>query len=478
MKLSEPIEESGFFWLPEESERKLPGVFRISESGEATLEITSLSHPVTSALGKHQFGDPWLGEEGMKFKRVLGLIKKGPVTLEDCSCFDSNYQLLGGLTTLIISPSFTFIGVGYGDEIAITFSELKFSLEGLDEWLGVYGIHIAHEMEKGRLKSTSVNFALPEEITLHLAEEMELKFSFDASVPSGFNTTEARISQRAYIRLKSKKLRPLDDFLSLMFKLHHFFCFAVDETISLTSVIGYSSDITRGKKNNEIPIEIYFKSTLSSKNNPKIHRIDMLFRYRDVSDKFHEILTNWLERHEVYMETFNEYFTSRYGAYKYLEGEFLSLVRGIEAFHRKNSQDTEMPEEQFRDMVSTILKYSPNENREWIERKLRYSNELSLQKRMKKMLEPFKRFYGNEVKRKSFVNKVVNTRNYLIHFDESLAKDAAEREELWKLRMKLEALFQLHLLKLIGMDSTLIDNIVNENSNLRSKLEITENNHS
>ena len=38
MRLSEPIEKHGFFWLPEDTENQVPGILRISESGGITLK--------------------------------------------------------------------------------------------------------------------------------------------------------------------------------------------------------------------------------------------------------------------------------------------------------------------------------------------------------------------------------------------------------------------------------------------------------
>ena len=428
-------------------------------------------------INEHQLGAPYLGEQNRKFKRAVGRTKKGYVTLEDCFYYTQNFQS-SGFTTSTIRSRIVFRGVGYDAEDEITFSEIKFSLEGLDEWLWISGIDVDHNLGTDRWQKGSVHYEPPKEIQFRLSDDMKMIFGFEMSVPTGFSITEARISQRAYIRLKSKKLRPLNDFLYLINKIQQFFCFAIDKTISLKSVTGFSSEITSGEKNREVPINIYYRSTLYSDKTPEIHRHDMLLSYRDINDKLEETLSNWLQNHDSFKEAFNEYFAAKYGAYEYLEGEFLSLVRGIEVLHRKSSQDTEMPEEQFENLVNGILENTPQEKRGWIMGKLKYANELSLRKRMKEMLEPFQHLYGDKKKQNSFISKVVNTRNYLTHFDGNLAEDAAKGNDLWTLSIKLEALFQLYFLKLIGMDSTSIDNVVRENRNLHRKLEIVENNDS
>ena len=43
MRLSEPIEKPGFFWLPEDAENPQPGILHISESGRVTLTISHIT---------------------------------------------------------------------------------------------------------------------------------------------------------------------------------------------------------------------------------------------------------------------------------------------------------------------------------------------------------------------------------------------------------------------------------------------------
>ena len=196
----------------------------------------------------------------------------------------------------------------------------------------------------------------------------------------------------------------------------------------------------------------------------------MLFLYRNFEKEFEEILNRWLKNYETSEPAFNLYFASKSGAHKYLDGKFLSLVQGIETLHRRNSQETPIPEEEFSNLVDTMLKDVPHDKGEWIREKLKYANELSLRKRIGEMIEPFEDFFGSNSERKYFISKVVTTRNYLTHYDSMIEDQAASGEDLWMLCRKLEALFQLHFLRIIGVKAEDISTIVKENFDLLNKL--------
>lgn len=52
--------------------------------------------------------------------------------------------------------------------------------------------------------------------------------------------------------------------------------------------------------------------------------------------------------------------------------------------------------------------------------------------------------------KKSFINKVVNTRNYLTHYDQGLKNQAAGDEELVHIIQKLKLLMEICLLSELG----------------------------
>ena len=468
MRLSEVIETSGLFWLPEKPEDQLPGNLHISDSGETTLELLGL------------FGDPLtaindvLSAENSCVGRILGVVEKGgPVTLDECLRQNTNLRLFGGLSKLTFSPRFAFMGVNYEEGEIVTFTKFTVSVEGLDEWLAISGINVDWEFDSN---SASITIRLPGEISLNLPDGIGLSFHFSMTFPSrGITITEAGVSQKAFVSLESEEPRPIEYFSSLALKLCNFLRLAVDQDVAIDSITGYSTELTResgsGDKH-EVPIKVYYQSVPRSEVKREIHRHTILFDYPSVADQLEQIFIMWLESYEAFEPAFSLYFASSSNDHQYLEVEFLQRAQGIETLHRRSHHSTEMPQDEFRELLDSVLRTCPIDRRTWLRGKLHYSNEFSLRQRLEAMTGPFQHFFGASKARKAFIRKVVDTRNYLTHYDSELESRAATGQDLWELTMKLEALFQLHLLQIVGLDTDRIDSIVQGHSSLKRRLGI------
>jgi hypothetical protein len=328
----------------------------------------------------------------------------------------------------------TLIGCHYEAGEEVTFTEFNFSVEGIDEWLAVSGITVQHDIENLR---TSVDIRVPEDIYVDLPDGMGLKFKFGVSFPSLTSTiTEAHVTQKAFVSLVSSEPRPLDYFASIATKLRNFLRLAIGQPISMDSVTGYSPELARSDGSGgeyKVPIKVHYRENGSSGKKQETSDLRMLFLYTDIEGQIQEMLANWLHSYKVFGPALDGYFTAMANTSQYLEDEFLQRARGIETLHRRSSTETEMPQEEFEELVGLLAASSPNDRREWLKGRLRYANELSLRKRLRLMIEPFERFFGDLEHQKAFVNKVVITRNYLTHYDSILEGQAAAGRELWQL---------------------------------------------
>ena len=84
------------------------------------------------------------------------------------------------------------------------------------------------------------------------------------------------------------------------------------------------------------------------------------------------------------------------------------------------------------------------------------------------MTEPFESFMGGK-NRPRLIDKIVKTRNYLTHYNSDLESETAKGEVLKFLCRKMNALFRLHFLKLIGFNEQGINAIVDKCSYLKGE---------
>ena len=466
MRLDEPIETSGFFWLPEEQDVRVPGHLHVSESGEARLEI---QFEVPSPGWRNVING--MSVDGGGVARVLGIaVGQGAITLDECLV--RNIRVSGTPSTrLTLLARYAFIGCNYEAGEEVNFTEFTFSVEGIDEWLGVSGIDVQFDSETMK---TVVEARAPEEISINLHDGVVLTFKFGMTFPSMTATiTDARVIQQTFASLATDEPRPLDYFISLATKVRNFLRLAIGQPVSMESTIGYTPDLVRDDGaggEHKVPIRVYYMQTGNSDKKQEVQWLRMLFLYKEVGEQIGEILANWLHSYDVFGAALDVYFTAMSNTSQYLEVEFLQRIQGIETLHRRSSPEAEMPEEEFGEILDSVLSACPVNRQEWLKGRLRYANEPSLRRRLRTMIEPFERFFGDARQQNTFIAKVMVTRNYLTHYDRTLETQAAKGRTLWELTGGLEALFQLHLLRSIGFDGGRIDRSLQRPSSLRSRL--------
>jgi hypothetical protein len=168
------------------------------------------------------------------------------------------------------------------------------------------------------------------------------------------------------------------------------------------------------------------------------------------------------------------YFSTKTGAHRFLDGRFLALAHGLETYHRRTSNEKLMDDGEFEALVTEILSGCPEEKKEWLKDRLTYANEINLRNRIKKIVAAFKEHIGNSKTREKLISNIVDTRNYLTHFDKSSKHKAVSGRELAFLCFKMEALLQLHFLQVLGFTKVEINSVLNNCDQLKQKLSGTE----
>ena len=473
MRLSNPIDKPGFFWLPNRPEQHYPGTLHVSESGEITLRIV---HRPTAVDPQHLHGNSPLGEEP---PRILGIVDNNPITLAKCVATDDPFYFLRVIEGYVSESKFrvgaAFVGASFVADETVAFSRLEFSLENLNEWFSISGFQ--PRTNSGSEKADwSLHYTQPDSISMTLPDGVRLQFAFSPSfsLPDyKVSQLSSMISQRMYVSLASDELLPVDRFLIILHRVHTFLCVMMSKIVAIEWVKGYSRN-KLDKWNREVETDIFYHSQLQGQRRD-VH-VSHTFGYNDISTDFEETILRWLADYETIHPAVDLYLSSKTGEHKYLNGLFLSLIQGLETLHRRTTDHTEMKPDDFDRLRSTIRDAIPRDKRSFVESRLTYANEISLRKRLKRLIDPFQDLFGTSSEIKSLVRDMVDVRNYLTHYDKKLEGKAKRigDNELHTMCLKLDALFQLHFLKLTGMDTDRIRSMARGNRVLRHRLALDD----
>ena len=458
MRIKEEWKKSGYFWLPQNEDKKIPGTLSITDGGKIELEVVGLFDESIEALN---------GNDDLS--RIIGHVEKdGLVTLENC--FYKNKKIaFGGIAKSLIHVHKVISGVAYEKDEGVSFNTVSFSVEGINEWVAITGIDVSYSSD---YKTASINYTPQEELVYNLSNGFKLHILFGYTLPGFPNTTEARITHQTYFKLSSEVAKAFSEFSTVIHKITYLLGFAVDASVTISDVSATSNEIimeVSEGKTRPVNIKLYYPSLPFSENAPKIDVHKTLFRFADIRKNAEDVFNKWLSTYSVIRPSLGLYFSAVSGDHKYLDGKFLALAQGLETYHRRTSNETLRDVAGFRSMVASLLWNCPKGNRKWLKGRLYHGNEINLGQRIKRIIDPYKSYLGNSKQRNKFIRGVVNTRNYLTHYSEKLEEDAVKGSDLWRLCQIMEAVFQLHLLQQLGFEESEIKRILSNNYKLKQK---------
>ena len=357
----------------------------------------------------------------------------------------------------------------------IAFSKMKFSFESLSEWFSISGFRskMDSDCEKAHW---SLHYTQPDDISMPLPDGVQLEFEFSPtfSFPDyKVSQLSSNISQQIHVSLETDRPLQIECFFEIMRRIQTFLCLVMNRAASIEWIKGYSKD-KLDKHDREIETNIFFYSQLQGP--PRDAHGPIIYKYRDISDDFQESLLKWFDKFDIIQPAFDLYLSSKIGAHKYLNGVFLSLIQSLETFHRRTSNETEMEKEDFDQLRATVIESVPPERRNHIDSRLEYANEISLSKRLKRLIKPFRSLFGTSTEVKSLVRDTVDVRNYLTHYDkrvEDRAKKIIDRD-LYDICLKLDVLIQLCFLKFSGMDADRVKSLAQNSRVVRHRLGLND----
>lgn len=356
------------------------------------------------------------------------------------------------------------------------FESMNVELTYLPEWIGMPSLYTSSNEYSINAKATELFEIEIPAIDAVIKSSGIFKFSNDSY-------RKAEILSTSSLKLIPNEAKSFDWFEEQLFSIQQLMTLLTGKSIYLESVnfVGQeefiSSDFVKNFKVREQYRFFFRQGPLKKIQN--FREDQFLIPYKHIAKDFDLILNNWFEKRDK-LDVVFELFTGEFFNTTHLTTSFSNFMQAIEAFHRKNYEGKLIDSEEFEsiksELNSFIDQHAPQNLKDKLKGSVNYGNEFTLKKRLVELsdtlsLESKNLLFGDEKKVNKFLQKLVSTRNYLTHYDESGKSNIIDIDNRFYAIQRLKVFITLLLLKELGIPENLISNNIKGNNQLHYHLE-------
>ena len=342
------------------------------------------------------------------------------------------------------------------------FNEFYSNFAYLDEWVDIYGFKI--NFDPANTREYSIEYTVPDEIIANINENCSVSIFFVPEFNLPYKRNQLNPKQKTFFKIKFIEPQQIDGFLHLQHLFQDFLTLITGERSFPLEIFGISS-----KTDEKIDL---FYNPISKIETPKeLFPDDMIFAFPAISNQFEEILKNWFEKASLLRPVYTLYFATRYSSFIYVENRFLNQIQALETYHSRKYDKKYISEDicldVYNKLISSIPDYSGQEYSDFktsLIARLHYINEYSLRKRLKSLIKDTNIVSHHIIDNTNdFIDKVVNTRNYLTHYSRDAELLAVKGKDLFFLTEKVKILVEILLLRELGFPFEEIENFIIKN---------------
>ncbi len=336
----------------------------------------------------------------------------------------------------------------------LKFQALRVSIHNLTPFIGRTGLG-SGEPATDRL---AVTWTRPQEITTDIGP-YQLRTLYSARTSGNVFGSERSISERTWLELGfAQELHVEEALAGPIASLHYLIQLAAGCRLPLIVLEGDSKRTEQMVDGKPLypPSRILFAQKRSLPLPEAAHPLRLAFTLSSLSSNLPDHLSRWYAGFQIFRDALDFYFSldPHDDTDVAIEHHFLSIMNAVESYHRSaGAKRYESEPSEHKERIDRILVASPAEDRDWLSRKLEYSNEVGLRARLRELFDALppdvQRVCGE---RKTFINSVVITRNYLTHHDDRLKDQALSGTRLWRITRKLRLILQTAFLRQLGLE--------------------------
>lgn len=427
----DPFECKGRWRMP--PQRKwIDGVLKYSVQSGATLELFG-------SFTNSSF-------DNITKPIIVGNTNAGEITLIDSRPNGNSAHYPTNTILSNYDPAIIIKGSKMVDAKKIQFQKVSFRLFNLFDWLDTKGLDL--------------NTKNMPDYDLHFRNPPNVKFSFGSDSTGGIEyastlriaqcNNEISFNEYCTITFEYSKALPYNEILKDIVTFQGFITVNIYEQT-------YPTKITFWKKDKEL--ECVFRHTAYSEKHKGRSRGEYFINYQDIAPQFTELLTKWFRFHNEVDAVTERLRVAFKDKLSFSVTKFMDVIGAIEVFHRRTQNNQRLPQDQFEDFMTRIESTELKEDEKRLLKDMLQFNEPPLRRRLNELIDLYGKDYISQrvTKTKTFINQVLDSRNYYTHYSKSLEEKALQHTELYECTQILLGLLIACVYQYIGVDKAIID---------------------
>lgn len=377
------FEKQGYWWLPSDPERRLPGMLVFGHDVDSELRLLGSMQEDFDALRM-------IGRGGDDFRPeiILGTSSDGKdYTLVYClrNGFSMSAYVIESFLPAVVIEGRHFASV---ETIVIQCATVR--LSHLNGWLQSTGRQVTWE-EAGEGRPTlRLTYRNPHDVTASCGSG-RISLGLDGNIQFARFGGDFVVSEAACMSVFPDEPLHMNKFLEeCLPPITAFVSVGVGRPVSIHELRVKAAADCEGRTADEqraVPsIQLFWKKKRFKGEEKELFPHEMVFTCPELGDKLEEHLTQWVRGYEAIKPVMQLFFGRVITTETVSANSFLNAVQAAEAYHRYRRDGTEFPQSEHKARLTTILEATPTEHRKWLKEKLCFSNEKSLGQRLTELL--------------------------------------------------------------------------------------------
>jgi hypothetical protein len=309
----EPREFRGWWWLPGQPDRQLPGTLVVTR-GEAELDLTGhFGHEVIAKTDSEIVMSGGLAEQ----TRILGIDRDGRAVTSEGHHSASFTEHSAGVTISKYSRRVTLVGKHFEAGEKIKFDEIAIRASDLTAWTQTRIIETkARRRKRGRgyvWGDVSARSKTIPDVDIELARGERAFIRFGAKFKgvdiSGRGSEHAELTQDTALHLRFARERDLEYIFDRVGDLRNFLSLAVGRPVAILEVTGYRDDFADESTRLAHPIGVLWGVPHNPDPPEKAREPhEMLFTLPAVQPEISKVMRSWFAKQKRLEPVFNLFF--------------------------------------------------------------------------------------------------------------------------------------------------------------------------